>query len=98
MLGSRPLTAEAQQRAGSVPKTLQRRGGIWQEWIVACRGGEPAGCNFQWAGPLTEFVLLGNIALRTGQSLEFDAAARRFTNSDDANQLLAEDYRAGWSI
>ncbi len=98
MLGSRPLTAESKKRADSVPKTLERRGGIWQEWIVACRGGDPAGCNFQWAGPLTEFVLLGNIAIQTGESLEFDAAARRFTNSDDANQLLAEEYRAGWSI
>jgi predicted dehydrogenase len=98
MLGSRPLTETARQQAADVPRTLERRGGIWQEWIGACRGGEPAGCNFQWAGPLTEFVLLGNIALRTGQVLEFDENAHKFTNSEEANQLLAEEYRSGWTL
>ncbi len=37
----------------------------YQEWITACKGGQPAGANFDWAGPLAESVLLGNVALRT---------------------------------
>ena len=41
-------------------------------------GGEPAGCHFEWAGLLTEFVLLGNIAIRTGKRLDWDAENVRF--------------------
>ena len=81
-----------------MPQTLPRRGGTWEEWYEACRGGEAAGCNFDWAGPLTEFVLLGNIALRTGKSLEWDTAATRFTNVEEANRLVREEYREGWTL
>src|SRR5204862_7167169 len=44
---------------------------VYAEWIAACKGGTPAGSNFpDHAGPLTEMVLLGNLALRTAQVLE----------------------------
>ena len=82
----------------SVPRTLPRRAGTWGEWLTACRGGEPAGCAFDWAGPLTEFVLLGNIALRTGQQIEFDAAAMRITNAPEADALLRQPYQNGWTL
>ena len=56
-------------------------------------------------GPLAEAVLLGNVALRhdlrdelTGKKLLWDSAALRITNSDDANQFLRREYRAGWSL
>lgn len=98
MLGAEVLTPGLKARAEAVPKSLQRRGGTWVEWFEACQGGEPAGCNFDWAGPLTNFVLLGNIALRTGKTLHWDADQRRFNNADDANALLGEPYRSGWSL
>jgi hypothetical protein len=72
--------------------------GQLQECAEACRGGEPAGCNFNWAEPLTEIVLLGNIAIRTGKLLEWDAAQGNFTNSPDANRQLHDDYQNGWSL
>jgi hypothetical protein len=81
-----------------VPRSLPRRGGTWREWFDACRGGEPAGCSFEWAEYLTEAVLLGNIALRAGKPLTWDASARKFTNRSEANQYLQETYRAGWSL
>jgi hypothetical protein len=84
--------------ADSVPRTLPRRAGTWAEWYDACRGGEPAGCNFTWAGPLTEAVLLGNIAIRAGKRLEWDSVQTRFTNADDANKLVGEPYQNGWSL
>lgn len=87
-----------QKEADSVPRTLPRRGGTWSEWHAACRGGEPAGCNFNWAGPLTEAVLLGNIAIRAGKRLEWDAKQTKFTNWDDANKLVTQPYQNGWSL
>ena len=82
----------------TVPKTLPRRAGTWGEWYEACRGGEPAGCNFEWAGPLTDFVLLGNIAIRTRQMLHWDAPSGSFSNNPEANKYLHQPYRNGWSL
>ena len=98
MLGPTILPAARAKKFDSVPKTLPRRSGTWGEWVEACRGGEPAGCNFDWAGPLTEFVLLGNIAIRTGQRLLWDADSMKFTNHEPANAYLREPYRSGWSL
>lgn len=86
------------EKFASVPKTLPRKSGTWGEWLTACKGGEPAGCAFGWAGPLTEFVLLGDIALRTGKQLEYDAAAVRITNAPEADALLRQPYQNGWSL
>jgi predicted dehydrogenase len=87
------------------PRTLPRSIGHYKEWVEACKGGEPGGSNFDWAGPLTEVVLLGNIALRpelredlTTQKLLWDGPNLRFTNSETANKFLRREYRAGWSL
>lgn len=76
-----------------------------EEWILACKGGAPAGSNFDWAGPLTETVLLGNIALRkvlkeklSGQILQFDPDNFKFPNMPEADQFLHCEYRSGWSL
>jgi hypothetical protein len=47
---------------------------------------------------LTEFVLLGNIAIRTGKYLEWDGEASKFTNEVAANEFLHDKYREGWSL
>lgn len=90
---------------GDPPKTLPRSPGHYVEWIAACKGGAAAGSNFGWAGPLTEAVLLGNVALRlqlreelTSKKLLWDSANLRFTNSDAANQFLRTEYRSGWKL
>ena len=65
MLGNQ-LLPESKHRAYAAPaKTLPRSPGHFEEWIRACKGGEPAGSNFDFAGLVTEVVLLGNIALRS---------------------------------
>lgn len=88
-----------------IPKSIPRCEDHYQEWIRACKGGRPAGANFDWAGPLAESVLLGNVALRTQLredltlcQLLWDSANLRFTNLDEANQFLRRDYRPGWSL
>ena len=98
MLGDEILTQSRAKMAESVPRTLTRRPGTWAEWIEACRGAEPAGCNFSLAGPLTEFVLLGNIAIRTDKQIHYDAQSMRITNDDKADALLREPYHNGWSL
>jgi hypothetical protein len=98
MLGPKILDPERAAKFENVPKTLPRRSGTWGEWHEACRGGEPAGCNFAWAGPLTDFVLLGNIALRARKMLQWDAQSGTFTNSPEANEYLQQPYRSGWSL
>jgi predicted dehydrogenase len=90
---------------GDPPKTLPRSIGHYNEWIAACKGGQPGGSNFDWAGPLTEVVLLGNVALRpelrdelTEKRLLWDGPNLRFTNSETANRFLRREYRAGWTL
>ncbi|MGZ8938281.1 MAG: gfo/Idh/MocA family oxidoreductase, partial [Limisphaerales bacterium] len=90
---------------GEAPKTIPRSPGHHIEWIQACKGGAPAGSNFDWAGPLTEVVLLGNVALRpdireelTGRTLLWDPKEFAFTNSEDATSFLRREYRKGWKL
>jgi predicted dehydrogenase len=80
------------------PKTLPRSIGHIQEWIAACKGGPAAGSNFDYAGPLTETVLLGNAAIRAGAKLRWDAANMRFPGMPEAEQYLYRVYREGWSL
>ena len=63
---------------GMPPQKLERSPGHFVEWIQACKGGsEKPGSNFDWAGPLTEVVLLGNVALRMKPDLATAANNRR---------------------
>jgi len=69
-------------------------------WANACKEAREATCPFSYAAPLTEVMLLGLVALRTGQGvkIEYDAAAMRVTNSEEANRFLTREYREGWSL
>jgi hypothetical protein len=79
-------------------KTLPRSKGHWAEWVEACKGGAPARSNFDFAGPLTEAVLLGTVSVRTGKRLLWDAANLKVTNVPEANELLHYTYRDGWTL
>jgi hypothetical protein len=71
----------------------------FQEWITACKGGRPAFSNFDdHAGPLTEMVLLGNLALRAGvgKRLVWDGANMNCTNLPELNSLVRRECRTGW--
>ena len=81
------------------PKTLPRaKNGHHQEWIAACKGGPAALSNFDYAGTLTEMVLLGNIAIRTGKKIFWDSENLKITNIPEANQLVKREYRPGWAL
>jgi len=98
ILGNRIIPETKMKAYKLPPKTLKRRSGTWGEWVEAIRGGEPASCNFDWAGILTEAVLLGNIAIRTGKRLQWDAENMRFANNTTANGYVRSKYRSGWSL
>ncbi len=67
-------------------------------WIKGIRTGSKPLCPFPYAGPLTESLLLGNIALKVGRRIEWDSAALRITNCEEANQYLRRQYRKGWDL
>lgn len=76
------------------PKTIPRSPGQYEEWIAACKGGVPGLSNFDYAGPLTEVVLLGNLAIRYGKKIKFDPVSMTVKNLPEANSYIKPDYRA----
>jgi hypothetical protein len=81
------------------PKTLPRSPGNEREWLDACKGGKTKpGGNFEFSGLVTETLLLGNVASRTGERLHWDRSLLKVTNSDAAQKLVKPDRRKGWEI
>jgi hypothetical protein len=101
--GSNPrLIPESNMKAYQLPeKTIPRSPGIHAEWIAACKGGPPTTSNFDYAGKLTETMLLGNIAIRMAPHhtiLKWDGPNMRVTNLDEANQFIHKEYRKEWTL
>ncbi len=97
--GMPKLTAKEQDADLKRPDPyLPASPGHHQQWITACKTGAPTGSAFSYAGPFTEIVLLGNVAYRTGQSIDYDPATMKVTNVAEANQYLSKSYRKGWEV
>jgi predicted dehydrogenase len=86
----------------SVAETLPKKSNWdrchYEEWIAACKGGPKAYSNFDESGPLTEMILLGNIALRTGRKIEWDVKKLKIAGDNEATHLLSKEYRKGWDV
>ncbi|GMW00959.1 MAG: dehydrogenase [Candidatus Hydrogenedentota bacterium] len=101
--GSR-LLPDAVNEAYQRPEPFLPRvkGSHYTDWISAIKGEqEQAGSYFDYAGPFSETVLLGNLAVRcgeAGQKFEWDAKAMKITNVPEANQFVSKEYRKGWEI
>jgi hypothetical protein len=98
--GSR-LVPKARMDDYTVPDEVIPRvphGDPYAEWITACTGGTPIGSRFEYAGPFTETVLLGNVAAHVGpgKPIEWDAGTMRSPNCPEANQYITRAYRTGW--
>jgi predicted dehydrogenase len=78
----------------TIPASL----GHHREWLEAIRHGGTTTCNFDYSGALSETVLLGNVAYRSGERLRWDGAAGRVTNTRAADAYLRREYRKGWSL
>ena len=105
ILGNSVYPEARAKQVEHLAKEIPRSKGHYEEWLNACKGGEPPGSNFDWAGPLTEAVLLGNVALRsqlrddlTLMKLLWDAPGLKFSNSEEANKYIRREYRTGWTL
>ncbi len=71
----------------------------WHDWVDAAIGGTKTTDGFNYAGPLSETVQLGNVAARhPGEKLEWDSAALKITNNEAAGKRLTKSYRAGFEV
>ncbi len=98
--GRKPqLLPEAKMKAYKRPApTLPRSNGHHRDWLDACKGGPAASSNFSYSTRLTEVVLLGIVALRTGKKLDWDASRMKVLNAPEADAFIKETYRKGWEI
>ena len=80
-------------------RTLERSptpGQPQKEWTYCIKNGKTPGANFEYAVPLTEMVLIGNLAIRANQRVEWNPRSQEVTNAPDANAFLKREYRTGW--
>ena len=81
------------------PGEVEKVAGVdhYVQWADACRGEGRATSHFDYAGNLTEAVMLGTIAIRVpGEELVWDAKSLKFANSSAAQALVSKAYRKGW--
>jgi predicted dehydrogenase len=98
--GGKPrlLSTSKTDGAKSPEPTLPRSKGHHRDWLDACKGGKPAGSNFEYGARLTEIVLLGVLALRTGHEIHWDAANLKAKGFPGADPFIKERYRKGWEV
>jgi hypothetical protein len=80
------------------PQYFTRSPGHYRDWIRACKGGDPACSNFNIAGPFTEWIVLGCVALHFDGKLEWDSAKMKITNNAKANEYIKPKFRKGWGL
>ena len=85
---------------GRPPQILPRSIGHHAEWVQACKDNKPedAKAGFWYSGPFTEALLVGNLAVRLGKRIEWDAEKARATNAPEADNYITKFYRAGWTL
>ncbi len=99
--GSPRLIPETKMREYSQkrpPRTLARSPGHRLEWVNACKGGAIPHGNFDYSAHLAEVVLLGNIAVRTGEKIQWDGPNMKATNAPEADKYIKPAFREGWSL
>ncbi len=79
-------------------KSIKRSPGHMRDWIEAIKNGGQACSNFEYASALTGMVLLGNLAIRAGKKLDWDAKNMRATNCSEVDEFIRPEYRKGWEL
>jgi hypothetical protein len=79
--------------------TIPDSPGFHHEWISAAKGtSTPPTCYFDYSGPLSEAVLLANVAYRAGGGFDWDAKQVKAVGNKQAQRLIREEYRSGWKL
>lgn len=79
-----------------VAKTLPRTHGIHRDWVEAIKEGRKSCSDFSYSGPLTEAILLGTLAIRTGKTVKWNAEKLRIADNPEAAELINPEARKGW--
>jgi hypothetical protein len=79
-----------------VPKTLPRTSGIQRDWVEAIKNGTKSCSDFSYSGPLTEAILLGSLAIRTGKTVKWNPEAMTISDNPEAAKLINPEARKGW--
>lgn len=96
----------------TLPRIPGAEDGHYTQWVDACLAGYgkiQLSSPFEYAGPFTEAVLMGNLAIRSyamyndkgypgRKKLLWDAKNMKITNFDEANAFVKREYRAGWTM
>ncbi len=90
--------ADFQHVATDRPRSVEESRGHENDFFLACRGGKPPWASFEYAAPLAEFLMLGNVATQFEETLEFDPLACKIVNNATADALLRAEYREGWTL
>ena len=99
--GTPRIIPEAKRKAYGKPlQGLPRSPGHHAEWIQACKDNKPqdAKSGFWYAGPFTEALLVGNLAVRLQKRVEWDSETMRSPNCPETDNYVTKFYRAGWRI
>jgi predicted dehydrogenase len=99
--GPRILPEEKHKAFPVPPESLPRiRGGHFADFLRACRDGKPSAADFSYAGPFTEMVLLGQLAMKAGigKKVEWDGAAMTARHMPELDRLIKREHRKGWEL
>jgi predicted dehydrogenase len=90
---------QAEVTATPLAQKYPRTQGVYKEWIAACKTGTQSGSNFAgYAGPMTEMILIGCLAVRMGRTLEMDPDTGMIKNATPPAEWLMPTFRSGWSL
>ena len=93
------IIPESQMQTYKRPEPyLNRPADGFDQWIEACKGGEPSSASFENVEKLTETVCLGNIALNYSEKLNYDPSENKIVNLEDANKYLSRTVRDQWKF
>jgi hypothetical protein len=73
-------------------------GNFQRQWVEACKGDLTTSCDFEYSGDMIEQLLLGLVAYRVGEKIEYDGDKGRVPHHSEANEMLSRSYREGWTL
>lgn len=86
---------EYKQPEKSIPRVTS---GHMKNFVDSCKSGTKACSDFSYSGPMTEVVLLGNVALRAGKKIYWDGVNMKATNAPEAERFINPGHHNGWIL